>query len=153
MNADREGVWDMLLIILSGFEGWFCVLSGFVDETHKQEGLPLTGVGGFIFRKEALSALQLELSGIDGAEHSASSLRRWGRLDVINQLARTIARHKGIGFACTVTNEVFEEWQRSSPENKNWLGPPYSACVLAMLGMVSQYLQMNHLTDAVFYTI
>jgi len=38
------------------------VLTGFIDETEKHEGKRLTGVGGFLFRKEALSALQTEIA-------------------------------------------------------------------------------------------
>ena len=38
------------------------MLTGFIDETEKHEGKRLTGVGGFLFRKEALSALQTEIA-------------------------------------------------------------------------------------------
>jgi hypothetical protein len=72
------------------------------------------------------------------------------KIRTLNQLAKTIARHKGIGFACTVTDD---EWQQLSPENRALLGAPYSACVFEIIGMVSLYLQRAGLADLVFYTI
>ena len=153
MSDDRGRVWDTLLIIFSNFEGWFCVLSGFFDETFKQKGQHMTGVGGFIFRKESLSALQLELGSVEGAKTSASQLRWRGKTDTLNTVAKIVARHRGTGFVCTVTHDVFEKWQRSNPENATWLGKPYGICLLKILGMVRDYVSRHNEREEVFYTI
>jgi hypothetical protein len=151
MMANRESVWRTLLLILSGFNGWFCVLSGFFDETEKQEGERLTGVGGFLFRKESLSELHRELAArVQGLKPmSASKLSYHMQDDLVRDIAQITARHRGEAFVCTVGDDDFY----ASPGAVAYLRNPYAACLLAVVGAVREYIAQECSDEEVFYTI
>jgi hypothetical protein len=88
------GIWGTLLAIMSGRNGWFCVPSGFFGATEKQLGKRFTGVGGFLFRQESIPAIHEELNKIINGEPiaSASILAYHGKHDLINEIAKIIAR-------------------------------------------------------------
>jgi hypothetical protein len=154
------------MIVFSGFEGWFCVLSGFFDETEKQEGKRLTGVGGFLFRKEALSAVQAEIAertkGLTKPFQAAHCNSQKGEFygwdydecqKLLCDIARITAKHRGVGVVCAVDNDDFKEWQVKQPYNAEWFGTSYGVCLFAAVDIARQYLDNNRLKDDILYFI
>jgi hypothetical protein len=123
---------DTLLIIFSGFDGWFCVLSGFFDETQKQKGRRMTGIGGFLFRKEELAAIQKKLADV-GEPESASEIRNRGDIETLKMIARITADRRGEGFVVTLADDDFKTWASSRPSDAKWLGPAYNMCLLHLV--------------------
>jgi hypothetical protein len=166
MSADLESIWDTLLIVFSGFEGWFCVFSGFIDETEKHEGKRLTGVGGFLFRKEAMSAVQADIAnrtkGLKKPFHAAHCNAQRGEFsgwdydkcqELLSDIAGIIAKHRGIGVLCAVDNEDFEKWKDKQPHKAEWFGYPYSVCLFAALDIARKYLDDQGDNNDIFYII
>jgi hypothetical protein len=151
VSADRDSVWDTLLIIFSRFEGWFCVLSGLFDETYKQEGQRLTGVGGFLFNKEQLLPAQEKLSLL-GKPESASNIRARGDIDTLRTIARITADHRSDGFVVTISDDDYNAWKNLRPKNAEWLGPPYAICVIHLVDMLRKYLTDGSSQEEIFYT-
>lgn len=152
MSADRESLWDVLLIIFSGFEGWCCVLSGFWDETQKQEGQRITGVGGFLFHKEQLAPAQEKLAAL-GTPESASQIRRRGDIETLEMIAKITADHRSEGFVVTIADDDYKAWQNLRPANAEWLGPPYAICMIHLIDLLRQYLECIGSKEEIFYTI
>ena len=114
------------------------MLIGVFDETHKKDGDPLTGIGGFLFDKDALLTIQQE-------PVFKNRNRRHG------DLSKLLAKHRGVGFICTVSNNEFDIWRRSGASTALWFGKPHSLCLLYIVGMVKNYLDCKGSSEDVFY--
>jgi len=104
------------------------VLDAFLDETEKQHGERLTGVGGVLFRKDAMTAFKRELFERTGGTpfHAAHCNAQRGAYDGWNpddcykltaDVGSIIARHRGAGFVCVVSDDDFAAMQKSSGQN------------------------------------
>jgi hypothetical protein len=80
---------------------------------------------------------------------SASKMRYYGQDELLDIIARITGAHRGEGFICTVSDLEFEKWASASPQVAAWLGNPYSACVLYILGIVRNYV--SELKEEAFY--
>ena len=142
------------------------MLTGFIDETEKHEGKRLTGVGGFLFRKEALSALQTEIAartrGLSKPFHAAHCNSQKGEFygwdydkcqALLCEIAGVVAKHRGIGVICAVDNEDFDTWKDRQPSTAEWFGTPYSVCLFAAIDIARQYLDDAKIDKDILYLI
>jgi hypothetical protein len=163
-----DGFWESFLVIRSDFHGWVCVFDAFVDETHKREGKRMTGVGGFLFRKESISPLKQELADLlqnmgikkpfSAADCNAQrgEFASWRYDDCqtfLGNISAIAAKHRGVGAICTVNDDDFDSWAASSPDNAHWFRVPYSLCALVAVDIFRQYLDDEGSEDDVFYSI
>ena len=118
------------------------MLIGVFDETYKQCGDPLTGIGGFLFDKDALLAITQ-----DPVFKNREKRRPLG-------LSKLLAKHRGVGFICTVRNNEFYTWRQKQSSSSAFLllpSNPYSLCLLYIVIMVKYHLGGNESSEDVFF--
>jgi hypothetical protein len=129
------------------------MLTGFFDETYKQKGQRITGIGGFLFHKEQILLAQSRLAAL-GKPESASKIRnRPGGMDILRQIARITSAHRSEGFIVTIADNDYKVWKSLRPKNAEWLGQPYAICMIHLVDMLRQYLESIGSTDEISYTI
>lgn len=127
----------------------------FLDETVAHSAPePITGVAGFLFRDEVLDALRAEWSLQTGHLGGPFHARKHKRHDwLLVDLAKIIAKYRGIGIVCTVVNRDFAEWARTAPTARAWLGNPYCLALSYAIGMVRSRIKRDGLEGDVSYVI
>lgn len=133
-------------------KGWV-LLIGYFDETHTHDGDAITGVAGWLFKRETFPEFERlwneRVQSIGAPFHAAEChaqrgpFSSWPREDcqrLINDLARLIAAYRGPGFVCFVEDGEFADWAKANPEQAQWVQNPYSLCLLSTLDLVRAYL-------------
>jgi hypothetical protein len=145
--------------------GFTLGLTAFFDETGTHEGHLLTGVAGFLYDSDGIARFEAEWRKRTAADfpepfHTVDCF--WGhgqfagwpwplRMQLMHELGDLISRTRIAGFVAYVEQEDYKKWAEHDPTQVDFVGSPYTICLLTCIEMVAAFLKSRKLDGEVFY--
>jgi hypothetical protein len=53
----------------------------------------------------------------------------------------------------TLAEDDYNSWKLARPEDAKWLGPPYAICIIHLVDILREHVEISGSNDEIFYTI